>query len=507
MNRKIVLYLVGVTTIVIGVFICLSAFVSFLMEDALRHSVALSSCGLAVIVPSCFLVFFTRPKNEADRKFGIREGFAIVALGWLAASMAGAVSYMAVADFYPADAFFESVSGFSTTGATVIGPELQLRSGVTLPVGVEDLPKGLQFFRCLSNWLGGMGIVVLTIAILPLLNIGGQSLYNAETTGVKSSSSDNRIAPRIASAAKILWLVYLILTVAEAILLKLAGMSFFDSVCHAFTTVATGGFSTRQMSIAAYHSPLIEWIIIVFMFLSGTNFMLHIRACTGHPKAFWQDEEFRFYALTIAGSVFLITISLIFLGGDGFEAPLTTFRTALFQVVSLFTSTGYTTADYATWPIFSVLILFLLSFLGGCGGSTSGGLKCVRGILLFKFSVMEIRRCIFPSLVPGIRLNGVRLEMSTVHKTVGFLSCYLGLYLLFALLLALFSANVDLETCLSASIACLSNIGPGFGRIGPSWTYVWMTDPAKILLAFEMILGRLELYTFLVLFLPAFWKK
>lgn len=507
MNRKIVLYLVGVTMILTGAAICFSALVSFLAGDALRDSMELSSCGLAVIVPSALLVFFMRPKNEADRKFGLREGFAVVALGWFAASLAGAVSYMTVADFYPADAFFESVSGFSTTGASVIGPELQLRSGVTLPVGVEDLPKGLQFFRCLSNWLGGMGIVVLTIAILPLLNIGGQALYNAEVTGVKSSSSESRIAPRIASAAKILWLVYLILTVAEIILLKLAGMSFFDAVCHAFTTVSTGGFSTRQMSIAAFHSPLIEWIIIVFMFLSGTNFMLHVRACTGHPKAFWEDEEFRFYSMTVAGSVILITVSLIFLSGDGFDAPFTSFRTALFQVVSLFTSTGFSTADYAAWPIFAVLILFLLSFLGGCGGSTSGGFKCVRGILLMKFSIMEIRRCIFPSLVPGIRLNGIRLEMSTVHKTVGFLSCYLGLHLLFALLLALFSANVDLETCLSASIACLSNIGPGFGRIGPSWTYVWLSDPAKILLAFEMILGRLELYTFLVLFLPAFWKK
>lgn len=507
MNRKIVLYLVGVVTILIGAFICLSSLVSFLMGDPLRAGVALSSCGLSVIIPSCLLVFFARPRNAADRKFGLREGFAIVALGWLAASIAGAVVYMAVADFYPADAFFESVSGFSTTGASVIGPELELRNGASLPVGIENLPKGLLFFRCLSNWLGGMGIVVLTIAILPLLNIGGQALYNAETTGVKSSSSDSRIAPRIASAAKILWLLYLILTVVEAILLKLAGMSLFDAVCHSFATVATGGFSTRQMSIAAFNSPLIEWIIIVFMFLSGTNFMLHLRACTGHPKAFWKDEEFRFYALVTAGSVFFITISLIFLGGDGFEAPLTTFRTALFQVVSLFTSTGYTTADYAAWPIFSILILFLLSCLGGCGGSTSGGLKCVRAILVAKFSIMEIRRCIFPNLVPGIRLNGVRQEMSTVHKTVGFISCYLGLFLIFALMLAFLSANVDLETCLSASVACLSNIGPGFGRVGPSWTYVWLSDPAKILLSFEMILGRLELYTFLVLFLPAFWKK
>ena len=507
MNRKIVLYLVSVVMILIGAFICLSSLVSFLMGDALHAAAGLSISGLAVIVPSCFLAVFTRPRNEADRKFGLREGFAIVALGWLAASVAGAVVYMAAADFYFADALFESVSGFSTTGASVIGPDLELRSGVKLPVGVDDLPKGLLFFRCLTNWLGGMGIVVLTIAILPLLNIGGQALYNAETTGVKSSSSDSRIAPRIASAAKILWLVYLTLTVAETILLKLAGMSFFDSICHAFATVSTGGFSTSQMSVAAFHSPLIEWIIIVFMFLSGANFMLHIRACTGHPKAFWEDEEFRFYALVTAGSVFFITVSLIFLGGDGFEAPFTTLRTAMFQVVSLFTSTGFSTADYATWPVFAVLILFLLSVLGGCGGSTSGGLKCVRAILVAKFSIMEIRRCIFPSLVPGIRLNGVRQEMSTVHKTVGFFSCYLGLFLSFALMLAFLSYNVNLETCLSASIACLSNIGPGFGRVGPSWTYVWLSDPAKILLAFEMILGRLELYTFLVLFLPAFWKK
>ena len=507
MNRKIVFYLVGVITILIGVSILASALVSFIMKDDVRDGLALLACGFLVIVPAVFLAHLMRPRNEADRKFGAREGFACVAFGWLAASIAGTITYMAVTNFGFADAFFESVSGFTTTGASVIGPELIRRNGSVLPHGLDDLPRGILFFRCLTNWLGGMGFVVLTLAILPLLNIGGQALYNAETTGVKSSSSDNRIAPRIASAAKILWLVYLILTVAETILLYLAGMSFFDSVCHAFTTVATGGFSTRQDSIAAFHSPLIEWIIIVFMFLSGANFMLHIRTCTGHWKAFWEDEEFRFYTFATAVSVFFITIALIFLGGDGFDAPFTSFRNAMFQVVSLFTSTGFSTADYASWPVVANLILLLLCFLGGCGGSTAGGLKCFRAILVTKFSIMETRRCIFPNLVSGIRLNGVRLEMSTVHKTMGFFACYMGLYLLFALALSLFSFNVDLETCLSASIACLSNIGPGFGRIGPSWTYVWLSDPAKILLALEMILGRLELYTFLVLFLPAFWKK
>lgn len=515
MNRKIILHLICVIAGVTGLAILLSGGVSFLMKDRLNDSITLSLTGLILFLSALCGGLLTRTKSTAERQFGFREGFAIVALGWLVVSITGSLPFIVTADMHWYDALFETASGFSTTGASVIDSTLTLRNGSSLPNGVESLPYGVLFWRSLTNWLGGMGIVVLTIAILPLLNIGGQTLFNAETTGVKSS--DSKIAPRIASSAKILWLLYLGMTAVQVVFLLLGGMPFFDSICHSFGTIATGGFSTKQNSIAYYNSAYIDTVITIFMFLAGCNFLLHIRLFSGKFLAFWKDEEFRIYLYILLFATTVITLYLTFsstITDPVAKVPLyhnfwNSLRIASFQCVSIMTSTGFSTGDYCSWPTVTGIILFLLMFPGGCGGSTSGGLKCVRGILLFKHSVTEVRRCIFPHLIPDVRLNGVRLENNVIQRTLGFAILYFCIFLVFACLISLLCpmAEMDFATALSASLSCLSNIGPGFGNIGPSYSFGWITPAAKVLLSFEMIVGRLELFTILVLFLPSFWKK
>lgn len=515
MNRKIILHLICVIAGVNGLAVLLSGGVSFLMRDKITVSIELTLTGLILFLLALCGALLTRIKSDSERQFGFRDGFAIVALGWLVVSITGALPFIVVSDMYWYDALFETASGFSTTGASIIDPSLKLRNGATLPNGVESLPYGILFWRSLTHWLGGMGIVVLTIAILPLLNIGGQALYNAETTGVKSS--DSKIAPRIASSAKLLWLVYLGLTVSQTLLLWAGGMTFFDAVCHTFGTVATGGFSTKQNSIAYFNSAYIDGVITFFMFLAGCNFILHIKLLSGKFLTYWKDEEFRIYLFLIL--IATLTITLILTLTPGAEDPIartpfyhnfrSSFRAAIFQCVSIMTSTGFATADYCKWPAAAGLILFLLMFPGGCGGSTGGGMKCIRAILLFKHSITEVRRCIFPHMLPDVRMNGIRLENNAIQRTVGFSVLFFGTFLLFTVLIPILCPlpQMDFSTAVSTSISCLSNIGPGFGNISPSCTFSWMTPAVKVLLSFEMILGRLELFTILVLFLPSFWKK
>ena len=502
MNKRLVLHLIFAFPLLVGISLLISAFVGLLMSDPIRDILSLSLCGTVIMLLSLTGLILTRPRNEQERKCGFREAFAIVAAGWIAAPLAGAAAFIVTGGFPVCDAIFESTSGFSTTGATIIEPGMSLYGGRTLPNGIESLCSGLLFFRSFSHWLGGMGIVVLTIAILPLFNISGQGLFNAESTGLKST--DSKIAPRIASSAKILWCVYVILTGLETVLLWLGGMTFFDAVCHSFSTIATGGFSNKTASIGAYHSAYIETVVAVFMFLAGCNFMLHIRfAQSRRLLAYTRDEEFRFYAILAAVASCVVALNLFLANAPPAEA----FRAAVFHVLSILTTTGFATENYAVWPLPCCAILFILMFTGSCGGSTAGGMKCCRVVLVAKHSFSELRRCIFPHLVPDIRLNGERIETPVIQKAAGFLALYFSLSLLFALFAALLSPNMDLLTALSASLACISNIGPGFGMVGPAETCAWMMPAAKLLLSFEMILGRLELFTVLVLFLPSFWKK
>lgn len=517
MNHRLILFFICVTAEAVGLLEALSAGVGAGFGDGLKDSLPLLICGLATALAGAVCGVALRPRNEHQRKAGLREGYAVAAFGWLAASVLGALPFFFAVGMQWYDALFESASGFTTTGVALIHPGYVLTNGETLEKGVESLSKGIVFWRSLESWLGGMGIVVLALAVLPMLNRGSQMLYNAETPGLKSS--DTQIAPRIKSSAKILWGVYFGITALEALLLKIAGMDLFEAVCNSFTTVSTGGFCTRQESIAAFQSTPITLIVMFFMFISGINFFLHVKFLSGKSFSYFRDEEFRVYAAILAAVSCIVAVSLLIQGlpayrfeeGGGFVASMgvvgRAFRDGAFQVTSIMTSTGFAIGDYCAWPSIAVALILGISVIGGCGGSTSGGLKCVRALLVWRQSLTEVRHNIFPQLVTGVYLNKIRMKAPALQKTVAFFIAYIGVILLFALLIPLVCPASAWETGLSASITCLSNVGPGVGEIGPAAHFDWLSPAAKLLLSFEMIIGRLELFTILVLFLPSFWRR
>ncbi len=510
MNKRAVINVVSALVVVIGLMILISGVVGWLMNDRQDAVTQMFISAAFSIGFGSILFLLTRSKNKKIQ-LGIREGFGIVTLGWIVASVFGCIPFMIILDMFWFDAFFETMSGFTTTGASVLDNKLLLTNGKTLLYGIADLPKGLLFWRSLTHWLGGMGIVVLSLAILPFLGIGGQQLYNAEVPGPTS----DQLTPRIANSAKILWGVYLLLTVAEVLLLWMGNMTMFDAWCTAFGTLATGGFSTQQASIGYYNSTYFDVIICIFMFLAGCNFILHYKALRGKPLFHWKDEEFRFYfglvilsSLLIAGFLMISKITIYTTAGLEVEPGLfNSLRYSAFQVISILTTTGFATANFNLWPAFATILLLTLMFIGGCGGSTGGGMKNSRVILLLKYGKVQLERCLFPHLVSNVRLNKVRIPPGTLHKVMSFFFFFITIYLIVALALCFLDYNMDFRTSLSASIAALGNIGPGLGKVGATCTYSWITPPAKMLLTFAMLLGRLELYTVLVLFLPSFWKK
>ena len=516
MNHRLILFFICVIAAAVGFMETVSGCVSFFCNDVPGDVRALLICAVLTLVAGTAGCAVFRPRTEHHRKAGLREGYAVAAFGWLAASVLGALPFFFAARMPWYDALMESASGFSTTGVALIHRGYMLTNGVELPDGVESLSRGIVFWRALESWLGGMGIVVLALAVLPMFNRGGQMLYNAETPGLKSA--DTQIAPRITSSAKILWLIYVGITAVEIILLKFAGMSFFEAVCNSFTTISTGGFCTRQDSIAAFQSTPITLIVMFFMFISGVNFYLHVRFLSGKPLSYFKDEEFRVYTSILAGVSCIIAVSLLIQGnayhvdaeadfGASMAVVGCAFRDAAFQTVSIMTSTGFAIGDYCTWPSIAVALILALSLIGGCGGSTAGGLKCVRALLVWRQSLTEVKHNIFPQLVTGVYLNNVRMKAPAIQKTIAFFTAYLGVAILFALLIPILCPASTWETGLSASITCLSNVGPGVAQIGPAGDCDWLTPAAKLLLAFEMIIGRLELFTILVLFLPSFWRK
>lgn len=516
MNHRLILFFVCVISAAVGLMETLSGIVGFLCRDAAGDVRALLLCSVATLLAGTAGCIVLRPRTEQQKKAGLREGYAVAAFGWIAASVLGALPFFFAAKMQWYDALFESASGFTTTGVALIHRGYIMTDGTALEKGVESLSKGIVFWRALESWLGGMGIVVLALAVLPMFNRGSQMLYNAETPGLKSS--DTQIAPRITSSAKILWCIYLGITASEAVLLKFAGMSFFEAVCNSFTTISTGGFCTRQDSIAAFQSTPITLIVMFFMFISGINFFLHVRFLSGRTLSYFKDEEFRVYTSILAGVSCIVAVSLLIQGDayhvaseDGFVASMTVvgraFRDATFQVTSIMTSSGFAIGDYCTWPSIAVALIVGISVIGGCGGSTAGGLKCVRALLVWRQSLTEVKHNIFPQLVTGVYLNNVRVKAPAIQKTVAFFTAYLGVILLFALLIPFVCSACEWETGLSASITCLSNVGPGVGQIGPAADFDWLNPAAKLLLSLEMIIGRLELFTILVLFLPSFWRK
>ena len=415
-----------------------------------------------------------------------RDGFGIVTFGWVAAALLGALPYW-LSGVTPSfiDAFFESMSGFTTTGASIM-------------VDIESLPRGILLWRSLSQWLGGMGIVVLSVAVLPLLGVGGMQLFRAEVPG----PSADRLSPRISSTAKILWGVYFGMTVLQIALLLLGGMGLLDACCHAFSTVSTGGFSTRNASVGAFGSAYIDMVILVFMFLGGTSFTLHFWLLHGRWAQYLRNEEFRMFGLVALVATLLVWW---FVALQGQTSVVMGLRLSAFQVVSILTSTGFGTADYLQWGAAPQTILYCLMFIGGCAGSTAGGIKMLRVLVLSKHSMRELRRQLHPQAILNVRVSGRFVTEDVVLRMLGFFLFFMSLYIAVTILVTMM--GVDPLTAMGASASTIGNVGPGLGMVGPASNYAHLPAMVKVVLSLNMLLGRLELFTVLVLVTPMFWRR
>ncbi|MBI1286214.1 MAG: TrkH family potassium uptake protein [Flavobacteriales bacterium] len=480
-NYRVVLHVLGLLLVFNGLFmvLCLPASLYYNAHDLVP--IGFSAC--ATLGTGLLTWALTRSQEKPNiRK---REGFLIVSFGWLVMSLSGTLPYVmsgSVPHF--TDAFFETMSGYTTTGASIIND-------------LDIIPRDILLWRSMTQWIGGMGIIVLAVAILPVLGIGGMQLFVAESPGLKP----DKLAPKIRDTAKRLWLVYLGLTVAEFIALKVAGMGWFDSLNHALTTMATGGFSTYNSSAAEF-SPAIQYVIIVFMFLAGTSFTLTYFGITGQIKKVIENEEFRYYAGITALVSIAATVVVANVIDEGVEKA---FRDSLFQVVSLITTTGFVSADYTSWTPFLTIVFFMLLFIGGSAGSTAGGVKVVRHIILFKNSFLELKRQLHPSAIIPVRLNKRAVEQSITYNVVAFIMMYILIFAIGSIIIT--TLGVDLDTAMGAVATSLGNVGPGIGHVGPTDNFSWLSSGAKWLLSILMLIGRLELFTVLILFTPYFWRK
>ena len=437
---------------------------------------------IASLILGAITLFFFRNKKS---RLTIRSSFAAVALAWISASLFGAIPLYfsgAIPNF--TDAFFESVSGFTTTGATTLSE-------------IEKLPRSINLWRCLSHWLGGMGIVALTVALMPVLGVGGFQLIKAETTGPEKG----KFTPKITTTAKILWFIYLGMTLIQTALLKIAGMDFIDALCHAFSTLGTGGFSTRNASIGAYNSAAIEWICFVFMFLAGINFSLYYYFFTRNFSEIKCNSELKAYIWINIISIAAIAVVQASSYGGFFKS----LRFSAFQTATILTTTGFSTADYTKWKSASQIVILMLLFIGGMSGSTAGGVKVIRWVVLYKQFKNEILKMIHPHGVSSIRLN-----QQTGRKDVVFsVSAFFFLYFSFVILTAFFTSffGLDMQTSFTGALTMIGNCGPAFGALGPSNNCGWLAAPVKWWYSFAMIAGRLELFTLFIFLTPAYWKK
>lgn len=482
MKVKIVLHVLSVIMLIISLFIILSAVVSLIYKETGPAFAFLKT--VAIVIPISFIVYFLTKSGE-NHVLGTREGFLLVSASWIAASLTGALPFMFSGEIPSyTDAFFETMSGFTTTGASIL-------------TDIEGLSHGMLFWRSLTHWLGGMGIVVLTVALLPLLGIGGIQLLRAEAPG----PSMDKITPKITQTAKILWLIYVGFTVIEIVLLMIGGMSLFDASTHTFGTLATGGFSTKAASVGAFNSAYIHIVITVFMVLAGMNFNLFYKILSGNFRGFIKDTEMRIYLLIFIFISVLITIDLL----DTYGSFGKSLQYASFQTASVLTTTGFATADFALWPAFSKNALFLLMFVGGCSGSTGGGLKVVRIVTLIKLAFNEMKQMVYPQGVFPLKMNGLIMRKEIVYPIAGFFFLYI--FLLLAISLSVASGGYDILTSFTTALATLGNIGPGFGLIGPSLNYSFFPAYIKWILSVAMMLGRLEIYTVLILLTPKLWRS
>lgn len=426
------------------------------------------------------------PVRRVRRELRTRDGFFITALFWLALGLTGALPFVLVEQpqMSVVDAVFESLSGLTTTGATVI-------------VGIDELPLSLRFYRQQLQWMGGMGIVVLAVAILPMLGVGGMQLYRAEMPG---PIKDTKLTPRITETAKALWYVYLALTVACALAYWAAGMSPFDAIAHSFSTVATGGFSTYDANIAHFDSPLVELVCMLFVYLGAINFSLHFMAWRRRsPRPYAGDGELRFFSAVLLAGALLVVAALMLGQGQGAGEAL---RAGVFQVVSFATTAGFTSADYASWSGYAPMLLIFLALIGGCASSTAGGIKIVRFMLLFKQGQREIMRLIHPQAQIQVKFGGRAVSDRVIDAVWGFFATYVAVFAI--MLLLLLGMGIDQVTAFSALVGTLGNLGPGLGGVAAH--YGELADGAKWLLSLAMVMGRLEIFTLLVLFTPAFWR-
>lgn len=494
LNYKIIFHFLGLLLLFNGGFILLSTLVSLIYQDGVTLNLLLA--GLITLAIGGLIMFKTKDHNKEMNK---REGYVVVTFGWIIMALSGTLPYVftnTIPEF--TNAFFETMSGYTTTGASILND-------------IESVPYGVLFWRSLTHWIGGMGIIVLAVAILPLLGIGGMQMFAAEAPGPNA----DKLHPRITDTAKRLWLIYFGYTAIETLLLKIAGMSFFDAINHAMSTLSTGGFSTKNASIAYWNDqPVIQYIIIAFMFLAGTNFVLSYFAFKGKVQKIIKDEEFKLYFKFIV--VFTIIASLIiYFKADpsisSINHPMicgeaeSAFRHGLFQVLAIVTTTGFVSADYTLWTPFLVVFFFGLMFLGGSAGSTSGGVKVVRHLLMIKNGFVEFRRSLHPNAILPVRYNTKSVSGDIVFNILAFFILYMLSFIIGALVFSMFGINFESAVGLAAS--SLGNVGPALGDFGPVNNYAALPVLGKWWSAFLMLLGRLELFTVLILLTPFFWRN
>ncbi len=493
-NTRIVVKTLGALSLIESVFMAIATAVSFFYDDPDDGAFLVST--IITLLAGLWGLFFGR---NADQRVGEREGYVIVALVWIVFSIFGMMPYYLSGEIPSfTDAWFETMSGFTTTGATILAD-------------IESLTHGALFWRAMTQWIGGMGIIVLSIALLPMFGLGGMQLYAAEVTGL----SYEKLSPRIADTAKHLWITYILLTIVEVGLLWLEGMPMFDSVCHSFSTVATGGFSTKNLSIAYYTNPAIHYTIAFFTMLAGINFALIILVFRGKPGRLWHDEETHWYLGAVAFETLVLTIGLTIqwlldgnmsCGGWEFVRQLeTSFREGFSTTVFTMTSCGFAVADYMTWAPFLWVIVFFLMFTGASSGSTSGGIKWVRLLIFAKSGFAEVKRRIHPNAVVPVKLNGKPISQQTTNNVMAFMVFYLLILILTTLIFC--ATGIDFDESLGAAVSGLGNIGPSIGQYGPSGTYTLFPTVAKWVMTLVMLIGRLEIFTIILLFTRALWKK
>ncbi|KAA1245536.1 TrkH family potassium uptake protein [Aquimarina sp. RZ0] len=494
LNYKIITHIMGLLLLFNGGFMLLATIVSYIYKDGVTLQIMLAA--LSTMFAGIVIMFLTR---EHEKSINKREGYIVVTFGWIFMSLSGTFPYLfseAIPSF--TNAFFETMSGYTTTGASILNE-------------IEIVPKGILFWRSITHWIGGMGIIVLAVAILPLLGIGGMQLFAAEAPG----PSADKLHPRITDTAKRLWLIYFGYTAAETLLLKLAGMDFFDAINHALSTVSTGGFSTKNASVAYWNDqPLIQYIIMLFMFLAGMNFVLSYFGFKGKVQKIIKDEEFKWYSIFIIAFTAVAALIIYFkadASSSVIDHPMvlgeaeSAFRHALFQVLAVITTTGFVSADFTVWTPFLKIFFFGIMFLGGSAGSTAGGMKVVRHLITIRNGILEFKRTLHPHAVLPVRYNKRAVSKEIVFNILAFFILYMLSFIIGSLVLGML--GLDFETAIGGAASSLGNVGPALGKLSPVNNFDVLPDFGKWWCSFLMLIGRLELFTVLILLTPFFWRN